>query len=191
VRDPAIADAGVDGLRTAANEIEHKLEELRAMVPPAAWLRVEDILERVVSLYGHGLDSALGHARAAGACGDFDERVANDELLASLLVLHGLHPLSVGERVTRAIARTHEALGADAGHVELVAVDPDGTVHLRATGLGGGAMSARLAESALRRAIEDAAPEVPRVDIAGVPPPPAPVAREPQLVQLRRSREAR
>ena len=175
-------------LRTAANDIEAKLDELRAMVAPAAFARVEEILERVVQLYGCGLGRVLDHARAHGAGAELADRVAADDLLASLLLLHGLHPHDVEQRVRAAVARATDTLGADAGPIDVIAVR-DGVVQLHAGALGGGAMSARLAEAAIRRAIEDAAPEVTRIEIAGLPPaPPQPHAAG--LVQIRLSREA-
>src|SRR5689334_5476183 len=84
--------------------IERLLAELRDLLPLPAWQRVENVLRRVVNLYGVGLGRALEHARAAGApAPSLTERVASDDLLGSLLLLHGLHPLSTDERVRRAL----------------------------------------------------------------------------------------
>ncbi len=185
--EPAIAEDRVDELlRTEADEIAELLDELRLMVAPPAWARIEDILQRVISLYSSGLGRALDHAHAAGAV-DLDERVSGDDLLASLLVLHGLHPLDADERIRRALVAVQRRLGADAPALELVALDAHGAAHVRATGtIGGGSMSGRLAERIIRRAIEDAAPEVMRIEIAGL----SPATAAPLLIQIRRAREA-
>jgi hypothetical protein len=184
---PPLGGDDREALRTEANEIQHKLDELRAMVPEAAYTRIETVIERVVALYGAGLGNAIGHAYDAAADLTFVERISNDELLASLLLLHGLHPLPAEERVKRAVVQAVAAIGSDAAQVRFVALDDAGVVVLDAPSLGGGAMSMQVAEAALRRAIENAAPEVTRVIVEGLA---APVPREPPLVQIR-SREAR
>lgn len=174
-------------LRTESAQIEHLLEELRELVVPAAWQRIEQVLRRVVALYGAGLERILDHAGAAGAAPPrLAELLGDDDLLASLLVLHGLHPLSTEQRIRRALDLARTELAIDERGLELVAID-DGVVQLRAAAaLGGGAMSARVAEGVVRRALESAAPEITAVTIA------TPAAtREPELVQIRIRREAR
>ena len=173
-------------LEADAARIAQLLEEVRELVTPPAWQRVEDLVRRIVGLYGAGLAHALEHARAAGAPAPaFDARLADDDLLASLLVLHGLHPLSTEERIGRALVLVRGQLGL--GDEELVLVElAEGVARLRAgTDLGGGAMSSRVAEGVVRRALESAAPELRGVELAGLPPP-----RDPSLVQIRTRRPA-
>lgn len=170
-------------LRAESREIEHLLGEIEELVPAPAWHRVERVLSRVIRLYGAGLARALAHARAAGAAEGFDERLAGDELLASLLVLHGLHPQPVEDRVRRALAEVRVELGLDDAALELLGVR-DNRVALRAAdGLGGGAMASGVAESTIRRVIETVAPEVVAIDIETR-------QHDPRLVQLRVRREA-
>ena len=173
-------------LQAESARIERLLAELRDLVPLPAWQRIEDVLRRIVRLYGAGLERALDHARATGAARDaFDMRLCDDELLASLLVLHGLHPLSTEQRVERALGFLREELGLDDDALALVRVT-DGTVQLAASdSIGGGAMSRGLAEATIRRVLETAAPEITSIEITGLPPP-----RDPTLVQLRVSRPA-
>lgn len=175
-----------DQLRSESLEIEHLLGEIQTLVPPPAWQRIERVIARVVRLYGAGLARSLEHARSAGAAPAFDELVASDDLLASLLLLHGLHPLSVEERVRRALTTVRDELGIGPDDLVLVSIE-EGFVELHAAAdLGGGAMAARVAEAAIRRVIETVAPEITGVDIRGVAP-----SRDPSLVQLRARREAR
>jgi hypothetical protein len=173
-------------LQSESLEIEHLLGEIEQLVPAPAWQRVERVIARVVRLYGAGLARVLDHAREAGAvAASFDERIAADDLLASLLVLHGIHPLPVEERVRRALQSARFELGIADHELELVGVT-DGRVELRAAqALGGGAMASRVAEGAVRRVIESVAPEVTAVDIRGLAPP-----ADPTLVKLRIRREA-
>lgn len=171
-----------DRLRSESLEIEHLLDEIRELVTRPAWDRVERVLGRIIGLYAAGLARALHHARNAGVTADaFDGMLRDDDLLSSLLVLHGLHPLSTEQRVEHALTRARAELGIGETQLALVEIEA-GVVRLRATGmLGGGAMASRVAEAAIRRAIEDAAPEIAAVELAGAEPP-----IDPGLVQIRR-----
>jgi hypothetical protein len=170
-----------DRLRSESLEIEHLLDEIRELVTRPAWERVERVLGRIIGLYAAGLARALRHARDAGASPQFDRMLRDDDLLSSLLVLHGLHPLSIAERVEHALDVARRELGISKDDLALIAIEA-GTVRLRATDrLGGGAMASRVAESAIRRAIETVAPEIAGVELAGVEP-----VQDPDLVQIRR-----
>ena len=92
-------------LKAESAEIEQMLGDLRTQVDAEAWSQVEGVLERLVRLYGVGLQRALEHARSSGAdAGSFDEAIAGDDLLGSLLAMHGLHPLTPEQRVEKLIA---------------------------------------------------------------------------------------
>jgi len=168
-------------LRAESSQIEQLLDELRTLVTAPAWLRVEDLLRRVVRLYGAGLGRTLDHARAAGADEPrLAELCSGDDLLASLLVLHGLHPHTTEQRIDRALALLRRELGLP-GDALVVDSLVGGALRLRASGeLGGGAMATRVAEGVVRRVIENVAPEVSSIEIVGLPVP-----RDPTLVQLR------
>ena len=171
-------------LAAASARLERLLDDLRELVAGPAWQRIQDAMRSVVEIYGAGLGRALAHARWAGASSEaLDASLADDELLASLLVLHGLHPHSTDERVRRALAAVATELGD--GALELVEIR-DGVAHIAVRSqLARGAMAPSLAESIVRRAIESAAPELASVAIAGLAQQP-----DPTLVQLRRHRPA-
>ncbi len=173
-------------LQAESARIERLLAELRDLVPLPAWQRIEDMLRGVVRLYGAGLGRALAHARASGAGGEqSDTRLCDDELLASLLVLHGLHPVGLEERVQRALAALRAELSLAEDALRLVRVG-DGAVEIAASeAIGGGAMSRGLAEATVRRVLETAAPEIVTIEITGLPQP-----RDASLVQLRVSRSS-
>ncbi len=153
---PAIADEA--RLRAESVEIEQMLGELRAGLDPDTWAQVEGVLERLVRLYGVGLQRALEHARACGAVGSgFDEAVAGDDLLAGLLVMHGLHPLSTEERVERLAAKLPERLGVAPEALVLVWLGDNRVRILSSLGED--------ADPVLRRAFENVAPELTSVDI--------------------------
>src|SRR4051794_24400960 len=94
-----------------------------------------------------------------------------DELVAHLLFLHGLHPVPVSERVSRALDEVRPYLLAHGGGVELLAID-DGVVRLRLDGACHGCPSSAVTlRSAVEEAIRRAAPDVERIEVDGAVEP--------------------
>jgi Fe-S cluster biogenesis protein NfuA len=131
---------------------------------PVARERAEELVRVVIDLYGSGLERLLQIAGPELSDSTVD-RIADDELVAGLLVVHGLHPYAVTERVERALESVRPYLRSHGGDVELLAVD-DGVVRLRLLGhCDGCAGSTATLRSAVDGAIEAAAPEVVRIDV--------------------------
>jgi len=151
--------------------IERLLDDLRGMAGPSAWQRIEELLRLLVELYGAGLERLVRYARESGAdAGALQDRACSDELLSSLLLLHGLHPLPVEERVRRAVEAVRGRLGASASGLELLSLPSDGTVRVRVQGArtGGCPSSRSSTASVVEQAIQDAAPEITRVEFEDV-----------------------
>ena len=53
------------------------------------------------------------------------ERLATDDLVASLLLVHGLHPHDAHRRVSDALDRVRPYLGSHGGDVDLLEVTDD------------------------------------------------------------------
>lgn len=110
--------------------VERLLEEVESVAGPVAWPRVEALVAALVDLYGTGLQRTVECAReAARNSGELDDRLVRDELVASLLLLHGLHPLGLEQRIGVALERVRRELPA-AAPLELVGVE-SGVVKLR------------------------------------------------------------
>jgi hypothetical protein len=142
--------------RAAGARIEQLLDDVRAAVGARAWADVEALVRAITDLYGAGL------ARAIELLGADDpaalERLAADELVASLLLLHGLHPDSVPVRVRRAVDAVAPAVQARGGELALEEVDEEhatARVALRA-GPGAGAAAEQVA-AMLGEAVPDVA----------------------------------
>jgi Fe-S cluster biogenesis protein NfuA len=99
--------------------------------------------------------------------------LADDDLVASLLLVHGLHPYGLGTRVERALADVRPALAAQGADVELAGADGD-SVRLRLTGAVSGCTATALTET-VRSAVEAAAPDAGTVvvDVAAAPRAPS------------------
>jgi Fe-S cluster biogenesis protein NfuA/nitrite reductase/ring-hydroxylating ferredoxin subunit len=133
----------------------------------------------VVDLYGAGLGRIVEIVDAAGPAGDaIASAMADDELVASVLLIHGLHPDDLATRVRKALTRVRPYLGSHGGDVEVVAVDERaGAVRLRMTGSCESCPSSIITvKLAVEGAIRDAAPEVTSIEVEGVTAPAAPPA---------------
>lgn len=163
-------DPGVDErrLEEESARIERLLGELQATAGPQVWPRVEELVRRLVGLYAAGLGRLLALAAdAARSDADLASRLDADELLSSLLVLHGLHPRGTDERVRRALAELQPYLGSHAGGVEVVAIE-NGVVRLRLLGTCRGCPSSRsTVQDLIRASLEAAAPELAAIEVDG------------------------
>jgi nitrite reductase/ring-hydroxylating ferredoxin subunit len=93
-----------------------------------------------------------------------------DPLLTSLLVLHGIHPLDTRTRIERVLDDVRESLGPDALAPAFVSLDADSVLHLRLEGKGPRRASTVAAvQSAVERAVAEAAPEVASIVFEGAP----------------------
>ena len=96
------------------------------MASPPVWERVEEIVRSVVQLYGEGLKRIDEIAAADGAAGErLRSQLAADDLVSSLLILHGLHPKDFETRVREALERVRPYLGSHGGDVEITELDAE------------------------------------------------------------------
>jgi Fe-S cluster biogenesis protein NfuA/nitrite reductase/ring-hydroxylating ferredoxin subunit len=129
--------------------------------------RAEELVRLVADLYGAGLERMLELLYERGRLDDeVLDALAGDDLVASLLLVHGLHPYPVGLRVERALESVRPYLGSHGGDVELLDVTEDGVVRLRMLGSCDGCPSSSVT---LKLAVEDAilaaAPEVSTIEV--------------------------
>lgn len=135
----------------------------------------------LVDLYGEALARVVARVPAT--------ELAGDELIRHLLIVHGLHPQSVEERVRTALDGVRPYLASHSGGVELVDID-EAVVRLRLEGTCHGCPSSTATlKLAVEQAIFEAAPEIERVEADGAveempgvalpiaAPGPCPVAR--------------
>jgi Fe-S cluster biogenesis protein NfuA len=142
------------------------LDVLEARDPGAAEAALECV-QAVLEMYGEGLGRVVALVGPDGA-----RALADDELVAHLLLLHGLHPVPLAERVEEALADVRSYLASHGGGAELVAVE-DGVAHVRLQGTCDGCPSSTVTlQHAVEEAVRRAAPEVERVEAAGAMPAP-------------------
>ena len=129
--------------------------------------RSEELVRLVADFYGAGLERLLDVLHERGALGDeVLAALAADDLVASLLLVHGLHPYGVETRVEQALESVRPYLGSHGGDVELLGVSDDGVVRLRLLGSCDGCPSSSVTlKLAVQGAVEAAAPEITRIEV--------------------------
>ncbi|GGQ21319.1 MULTISPECIES: hypothetical protein [Streptomyces] len=162
--------AAVDA-REAGRRVEEVLDRLAGTGDREACEAAEELVRVLMEFYGAGL------ARIAAKLGDGPlAAAADDELVASLLSLHGLHPEDVHTRIARALAGAPDP-------VELLGFDEStGVLRLRPaaapTGCGCGPGGAETARRTLEDTLTCFAPEVTSVEMEPAPDP------QPALLQI-------
>jgi Fe-S cluster biogenesis protein NfuA/nitrite reductase/ring-hydroxylating ferredoxin subunit len=170
--------------RSAGDRIQTLLDANSAF-GAVARERAEQLVREVVELYGAGL------SRMVAAFGDQAEpgmldRLVTDDLVASLLLVHGLHPHDVHRRVSDALDRVRPYLGSHGGDVHLIDIVGD-TVQLQFAGSCKSCPSSAVTlELAVEDAIRAAAPEVSSIEVVTPDAGPAPsvIPAESLLAQL-------
>ncbi|MFH8498748.1 NifU family protein [Streptomyces coeruleorubidus] len=158
-----LADPDVEARLARLDEVLEGLEP----VPGAATEAVRLLTE----VYGEALARVLDQADEPLA-----ERLADDELLGHLLVLHDIHPEPPERRAARAVERLRPAVRERGGDVEWAGVEGEiGRVRLKTgggcgSGCGGGGSDVT---DAVREAVLAVAPELTAVEPLPNTPAPA------------------
>jgi Fe-S cluster biogenesis protein NfuA len=165
------AEATID-VAALPGRIEGLLDELFGLGDQAVGDRAEELVAAVVALHGAALGRLIASLAAEPGGADLVRRLADDDLVSNLLMLHGLHPDDVDTRVQAALDRVRPYLGSHAGGIEFLGVDEQGVAQLQLKGsCDGCAGSAATVHNAVERAVLDAAPEVVSVHVEGVVEP--------------------
>ncbi len=160
--------ASDESMREVGARLAKALADVERAVGPNAWPRVESLVTELVSLYGEGLVRLLEHARAsANDARAFEAKLAADEVVASLLSLHGVHPIPLEQRLERALDRVREAIGEARVEIENIS---DDEVTVRASGVTQ-AIAATNVTTLVAKAIEREAPEIASVRVDGFDSP--------------------
>ena len=170
--------------RSAGDRIQTLLDA-SAAGGAAAHERAEQLVREVADLYGAGLERMMQIAVAANP--ELAEAFTGDDLVASLLLVHGLHPHTVERRIADALDSVRPYLGSHDGDVHLVEVDGD-VVRLRFSGSCKSCPSSAVTlELAVEDAVRAAAPEISSIEVvaAGKDPSSGMIPAESLLTRLR------
>lgn len=122
----------------------------------------EELVRVLMQLYGAGLEKIVDIVKGS----DYAERLADDKLIGSLLLLHDLHPVDAETRLRRMLARLERSFDAHflleeiANDVARIRIEKNGSP------LPGGM------GEVIERAALDVAPDLAGVKVEGLPAEP-------------------
>jgi Fe-S cluster biogenesis protein NfuA len=142
--------------RVQTERVEKLATKLDKAGDPEIRAAALDLVQSVVELHGAGLQHLLESLGRTPEGEQALQEALDDDLVSSMLLLHGLHPDDMETRVLRGIEMVRPYLKSHGGDVELTSVR-DGIVRLRLHGSCGSCPSSSLT---LKNAVEDALFEV-------------------------------
>jgi Fe-S cluster biogenesis protein NfuA len=161
------------------NEIERQIESIEVKVralensaDPAERANAKELVQALMALHGEGIARMMEIINESGDPGKaVIYRFETDQLVRSLLLLYGLHPVDLETRVRQALEKTRSYLRSQRGGFEFVGVDETGLVTLRQEGRGDGCGSsyANLRKT-VEEAIYEAAPDISGIFVQNAPP---------------------
>jgi Fe-S cluster biogenesis protein NfuA/nitrite reductase/ring-hydroxylating ferredoxin subunit len=179
------AEVQLDSERHLAR-VQELTAALEALEDGHARQVAEDLVGTIVDLYGEGLRRVVDALLEAGAPGQaIHERLVEDGVVASLLLIHDLYPIDLETRVREALATVRPYMESHGGDVELLGLQ-DGIARLRLVGhCEGCPASAATLELAIKEAIEEAAPDLAGLEVEGIAAAPTGrIAPSPGLLQI-------
>jgi Fe-S cluster biogenesis protein NfuA len=155
--------------RQLSQRVEGLIAKTEAIADPNARANAMDLTQALMELHGAGLERLMDLVAKAGDSGfALMDEFAGDELVASLLLLYGLHPYDMETRVLTALEQARPVMKSHGGDVELLGI-ADGVVRLRLAGTCRGCPSSTVTlRQAVERAIYEAAPDVAEIFTEGV-----------------------
>jgi len=137
--------------------------QIESSADPAVSRAADELVATMLEMYGEGLRRVLE---------PLDEGVrlqlAEDDLVASLLLIHDLHPVPLEQRVQAGLDEVRPYMKSHGGGVELLGIE-EGVARLRLDGsCDGCAASASTLELAVEKALEEAAPDLLGIEVEGV-----------------------
>jgi Fe-S cluster biogenesis protein NfuA/nitrite reductase/ring-hydroxylating ferredoxin subunit len=130
--------------------------------------RTEQLAAELTDLYGEALERMV--SIVAESAPELVGQFAADELVASLMLVHGLHPHGVERRIEDALDSVRPYLGSHGGDVTLIEVADD-VVRLQFAGSCKSCPSSAVTlEFAVEDAVRAAAPEITSIEVVAAEP---------------------
>lgn len=149
------------------DRVQRLTGELEGIVDPGARAIAEELIAALLELYGEGLERIL---ELIGE--DAGRALADDGVVASLLLIHDLYPVPLEERIAEALDSVRPYMESHGGDVELLSLE-GGVATLRLGGsCDGCAASSATLELAIKKALMEAAPDLLALEVEGVAEPP-------------------
>jgi Fe-S cluster biogenesis protein NfuA/nitrite reductase/ring-hydroxylating ferredoxin subunit len=164
-------------LSEGPDELLERVQQLQAKLDsagdPATRDLADELVSAVVQMYGAGLERIVGSLLGDGEEGErLAAALAGEDLVAALLLIHDLHPVPLQDRVQGALEQVRPYMESHGGDVELLSLE-DGVARISLRGsCSDCAASAVTLELAIKQALDEAAPDLERLEVEGVAPAP-------------------
>jgi Fe-S cluster biogenesis protein NfuA/nitrite reductase/ring-hydroxylating ferredoxin subunit len=158
-----------DDLAREGKRIQDLVEKISSMTDPAARRMLQECLETTLGFYGHGLERILAVVEKADpGGGKVRDALLHDPGVRGLLLIHGLHPISLEDRLAEALAKVRPYMESHGGNVELISLESE-YAKLRLQGHCKTCPSSTVTlELAVRAAIEEACPDLAGFEVEGI-----------------------
>jgi Fe-S cluster biogenesis protein NfuA len=160
--------------REDMQRIGELVQEIESIADPAVRASTKSLVQSIMDLHGRALEKALDIVAEAGEPGmSMIDRLGDDPLVSSVLILYGLHPEDIQSRVVKAVDRIRPQLRKQGCEVELLDVN-EGAIRLRfETSSHSCGSTAKSLQASLEGAVYDAAPDLTSLVIEGFEAKPA------------------
>ena len=158
--------AEVPAFEHQMQQIESHAQTIERSADENVRTAASELVRAVLDLHAAGFAKVLELLSQSEAGRAIRDACVRDELVGSLLLLHGLHPDDLEARVRQALDGVRPYLNSHGGDVELLEI-ADGMVRLQMQGSCNGcpSSSATLRQT-IERAIYEAAPDVAAIEVA-------------------------
>lgn len=164
--------------REMGKRLQELIEQIQTQPNPAARVLLQECLQSLLAFYGEGLSRILDQIHAAGADGNkIIDRLLKDPAVSGLLLIHGLHPVSLETRLHGALEKVRPYMQSHGGNIELLSLEND-VAQIKLQGTCKTCPSSAITlELAVRRAVEEACPDLAGFEVLSETPEPAVAAK--------------
>jgi hypothetical protein len=148
------------------NKIEQLVHKAESLVDPEARATAVDLVQAVLEFHAASVNRMMEIVAECGSAAEsILDRIAEDDLTSSMLLLHDLHPDDLETRISRAVHKLREMFASLGAKLSLLAIESD-TVRLEFH--SSRTWSGAPVKASVEAAIFQAAPEISTVLIEGL-----------------------
>jgi Fe-S cluster biogenesis protein NfuA len=159
-----------DEFQGYTGKIDRLVQRASSLADEDARAMALELLQSVMDLHGAAMLRVVEILTDAGEAGRNSlAKLGSDPLICGLLVLYGVHPVPLEDRVARAVEQVRSKLQKQGGDLQLMGIDETAArISIQSSGTGCHSSPEALKEVA-ERAILEAAPELVEVIAEGTP----------------------
>jgi nitrite reductase/ring-hydroxylating ferredoxin subunit len=126
-----------------------------------------DLVQLIMKLYGEALRRVLAEIDTVPLKDQILSRLVSDEVIRAMLLIHGLLPITLEDRVATALNHLRPILLSQGADVELLGII-DGRARMRLMRKGRGAPPIATLRVEIEKALSEAAPDLLGIEIEGI-----------------------